>query len=53
MTISTSIAGKKDQLIGKLQERYGIVKGEAEHQADEWARAAVAQSEAVRRRTVG
>ncbi len=30
------IAGKRDHLIGKLQERYGIVKEEAERQVDEW-----------------
>jgi uncharacterized protein YjbJ (UPF0337 family) len=28
------IAGKRDQLIGRLQERYGIAKDEAEKQAD-------------------
>jgi uncharacterized protein YjbJ (UPF0337 family) len=31
-----NVAGKKDVLIGKLQERYGILKDEAEKQADEW-----------------
>ncbi len=30
------IAGKKDKLIGKLQERYGIKKEEAEKQLDAW-----------------
>jgi len=30
------IAGKKDQLIGKLQEKYGISKEEAEKQVREW-----------------
>jgi uncharacterized protein YjbJ (UPF0337 family) len=30
------IAGKRDQFIGKLQERYGISKEEAERQADDW-----------------
>jgi uncharacterized protein YjbJ (UPF0337 family) len=33
------IGGKKDQLVGRIQERYGIAKTEAEKQADEWARA--------------
>ena len=33
------IAGKKDQLVGRIQERYGVAKGEAEKQADEWSRA--------------
>ena len=31
------IAGKKDQLAGKLQESYGISKDEAEKQIDRWA----------------
>jgi uncharacterized protein YjbJ (UPF0337 family) len=30
------IAGKKDTLVGKLQERYGYVKDEAERVVDEW-----------------
>jgi uncharacterized protein YjbJ (UPF0337 family) len=30
------IAGQKDRLIGKLQERYGIAKEEALRQIDEW-----------------
>jgi len=30
------IAGKKDQLVGRIQERYGISKDEAQRQADEW-----------------
>jgi uncharacterized protein YjbJ (UPF0337 family) len=30
------IAGKKDQLMGKLQERYGIDKEEAERQCEKW-----------------
>jgi len=34
-----TIAGKKDQLIGRIQERYGISKDEALRQADEWAKA--------------
>ena len=29
-----NIAGKKDQLIGKIQVRYGVLKGEAEEQVD-------------------
>ena len=31
------IAGHRDQLIGRLQERYGIARDEAEKQTDEWA----------------
>jgi len=33
------VAGKKDQLVGRIQERYGISKDEAQKQADEWAKA--------------
>lgn len=36
----TAMSGKKDELIGKLQERYGITKDQAQKEADEWARAA-------------
>lgn len=31
--------GKRDQLIGRLQERYGYSRDEAEREADEWHRA--------------
>ena len=33
------IAGKRDNFIGRLQERYGIKKEEAEKQLDEWQKA--------------
>ena len=32
------IAGKRDQFVGRLQERYGIAKEEAQRQADQWLR---------------
>lgn len=35
----TLIAGKKDILVGQIQERYGIAKEAAEIQTDEWSRA--------------
>jgi len=31
-------AGKRDQLVGKVQTRYGIAKDTAEKQIDEWAK---------------
>ena len=34
-----TIAGKKDQLVGRIQERYRVTNAEAEKQADEWMRA--------------
>lgn len=33
------IAGRRDQLIGRIQERYGITREIAQQQADEWASA--------------
>jgi uncharacterized protein YjbJ (UPF0337 family) len=32
----TQINGKRDQLVGKIQESYGITKDEAEKQVKEW-----------------
>jgi uncharacterized protein YjbJ (UPF0337 family) len=32
------IAGTRDRLIGRLQEKYGIAREEAERQADDWFR---------------
>jgi uncharacterized protein YjbJ (UPF0337 family) len=34
----TYIDGKRDQLIGRVQERYGIAKDEAERQVKAWER---------------
>jgi uncharacterized protein YjbJ (UPF0337 family) len=31
-----NIAGKKEQLVGKLQQRYGMVKDDAEKQINKW-----------------
>jgi uncharacterized protein YjbJ (UPF0337 family) len=50
------IAGEKDQLIGKIQERYGLKKEEAQKQVEEWnttlANENAAQTEAERNRGV-
>ncbi len=32
------IMGRNDQLVGKIQEKYGIAKEEAQRQVDEWMR---------------
>jgi uncharacterized protein YjbJ (UPF0337 family) len=32
-----NVRGKRDQLVGKVQERYGIAKQEAERQVDDFA----------------
>lgn len=34
-----TLTGTKDHLVGKLQERYGIAKEEAEKQAEQWSHA--------------
>lgn len=34
----TYMSGKKDELVGKIQERYGISREEAQREADEWVR---------------
>lgn len=30
------VAGRRDQLAGKIQERYGVAKDEAEKQINDW-----------------
>ena len=30
------VEGRRDELVGKIQERYGIGKDEAEQQVDNW-----------------
>ena len=32
----TTINGNRDKFVGKVQERYGIAKEEAQRRADEW-----------------
>ena len=32
----TYVDGKREQLLGRVQERYGIAKDEAEKQLNEW-----------------
>jgi uncharacterized protein YjbJ (UPF0337 family) len=34
----TVLSGRRDQLVGTVQKRYGIQKEEAERQVDDWAR---------------
>ena len=40
----TVINGKRDQLVGRIQERYGIARQEAEKQVDEFNRYLDSQS---------
>jgi uncharacterized protein YjbJ (UPF0337 family) len=34
----TLIDGQRDELVGKLQERYGLIRDEAERQINAWER---------------
>jgi uncharacterized protein YjbJ (UPF0337 family) len=43
------IAGSKEKLIGRLQERYGIKKEEAQREFDNWSRTAFESSDPSRR----
>ena len=43
----TTLSGKKDELIGRLQERYGITREQATHEADEWAQATASGANAL------
>jgi uncharacterized protein YjbJ (UPF0337 family) len=43
-----NVAGKKDQLLGKLQQRYGLLKADAEVQLEKWlAKIAPAQGDSA------
>jgi uncharacterized protein YjbJ (UPF0337 family) len=45
------IAGKRDVLLGKLQERYGIAREEAQRKADEWLKTVMDTSNADQSQT--
>jgi uncharacterized protein YjbJ (UPF0337 family) len=49
----TYVSGKKDQLIGKIQERYGITREEAQRQADVWLSQAPEQDVELGNRAAG
>ena len=44
----TQIAGKRDQFIGKVQERYGIAKEEAQRRVDDWMNSQAAATQGHR-----
>jgi uncharacterized protein YjbJ (UPF0337 family) len=47
-----NVAGKKDQLLGKIQQRYGVLKADAEVQLDKWlAKIGPARGEAASKKT--
>ncbi|HZP16619.1 MAG TPA: CsbD family protein [Terriglobales bacterium] len=44
------IAGQKDQLVGRIQERYGIQKDQAQREVEEWGRTLDQENEIERER---
>ena len=44
------IGGEKDKLVGRIQERYGIQKDEAQRQVDDWHARMESENEAERER---
>ena len=34
----TMLSGKKDELVGRVQERYGYERDQAEREVDDWSR---------------
>jgi uncharacterized protein YjbJ (UPF0337 family) len=40
------IAGKRDQLVGRIQERYGMTKEQAQREVEEYVRTMPAEDEA-------
>jgi uncharacterized protein YjbJ (UPF0337 family) len=46
------VAGQRDQLVGRIQERYGIAKDDAQRQVDEWNRTLDEENEYQRQRNL-
>jgi uncharacterized protein YjbJ (UPF0337 family) len=44
-----AIDGKRDRLVGKIQERYGIAKEKAEEQINEWKLPATTEDQPKRK----
>ena len=42
-------AGQRDQLVGRIQERYGIAKDQAQKEVDDWNRDLAAENERQKR----
>ena len=45
----TYMGGKKDEFIGRIQERYGITREQAQKEADDWAKALNEEERAERK----
>lgn len=44
------VDGQREKLIGRIQERYGVAKEDAQRQVDEWNEPALEESEVEERR---
>ena len=44
------VAGRREALVGRIQERYGIARDEAEKQAEQWCNSLRSESAAAGRR---
>ena len=44
-----TIAGRRDQLVGKIQERYGITREQAEREIEAWRGPGIAEADDKRR----
>ncbi len=44
------VAGQRDQLVGRVQERYGIAKDQAQKEVDDWNQGLGAENERQRER---
>lgn len=42
------VAGQRDQLVGRIQERYGIAKDQAQREVEEWSRTLDRENESQR-----
>lgn len=42
------IAGQRDQLVGRIQERYGIEKDQAQREVDDWNNQLAKENESLR-----
>ncbi len=42
------VAGQRDKLIGRIQERYGVAKDQAQREVEDWNRTLDRENESVR-----
>ena len=45
-----SAGGQRDKLVGRIQERYGIAKDQAEREVEDWNKALADENDALRQR---